>query len=116
MAVVFEKPKTLTDAPLHYCPGCPHGIIHRLVAEAIQELDIEGKTIGVAPVGCAVMAYDYFACDMIEAAMAELPLLPPASSAAARRTSFSPIRVTVTLPPSVWQRPYTAPQEMKTSQ
>ena len=49
MAVVFEKPKALTDVPLHYCPGCPHGIIHRLVAEAIDELGIEGKTIGVAP-------------------------------------------------------------------
>ena len=73
MAVVFEKPKALTDAVLHYCPGCPHGIIHRLVAEAIDELGIEGKTIGVAPVGCAVMAYDYFACDMIEAAHGRAP-------------------------------------------
>ena len=73
MAVVVEKPKALTDAVLHYCPGCPHGIIHRLVAEAIDELGIEGKTIGVAPVGCAVMAYDYFACDMIEAAHGRAP-------------------------------------------
>ena len=73
MAVVFEKPKSLTDAPLHYCPGCPHGIIHRLVAEAIDELGIEGITIGVAPVGCAVMAYDYFNCDMIEAAHGRAP-------------------------------------------
>ena len=73
MAVVFEKPKSLTDAPLHYCPGCPHGIIHRLVAEAIDELGIEGTTIGVAPVGCAVMAYDYFACDMIEAPHGRAP-------------------------------------------
>ncbi len=73
MAVVFQKPKALTDAPLHYCPGCTHGIIHRLVAEAIDELGIEGKTIGVAPVGCAVMAYDYFACDMVEAAHGRAP-------------------------------------------
>ena len=73
MAVVFQKPKALTDAPLHYCPGCPHGIIHRLVAEAIDELGIEGRTIGVAPVGCAVMAYDYFACDMIEAPHGRTP-------------------------------------------
>lgn len=71
--VVFEKPKALTDAPLHYCPGCTHGIIHRLVAEAIDELGIEGKTVGVAPVGCAVMAYDYFACDMVEAAHGRAP-------------------------------------------
>ena len=73
MAIVFEKPKSLADIPLHYCPGCTHGIIHRLVAEAIDELGIEGKTIGVAPVGCAVMAYDYFACDMIEAAHGRAP-------------------------------------------
>ena len=73
MSVVFEKPKSLTDMPLHYCPGCPHGIIHRLVAEAIDELGIEGITIGVAPVGCAVMAYDYFACDMVEAAHGRAP-------------------------------------------
>ena len=70
---VFEKPKALTDAPFHYCPGCTHGIIHRLVAEAIDELGIEGRTIGVAPVGCAVMAYNYFACDMIEAAHGRAP-------------------------------------------
>ena len=73
MAVVFEKPKSLTDAPFHYCPGCPHGIIHRLVAEVMDELGIEGKAIGVAPVGCAVMAYDYFACDMIEAPHGRAP-------------------------------------------
>ena len=73
MAIVFEKPKALTDAPFHYCPGCPHGIIHRLVAEVMDELDITGKAIGVAPVGCAVMAYDYFACDMIEAAHGRAP-------------------------------------------
>ena len=73
MAIVFQKPKALTDAPLHYCPGCTHGIIHRLVAEAIDELGIEGKTIGVAPVGCDVLSYDYFACDMVEAAHGRAP-------------------------------------------
>ncbi len=73
MAIVFQKPHALTDAPLHYCPGCPHGIVHRLVAEAIDHLGIEGRAIGVAPVGCAVMAYDYFACDMIEAAHGRAP-------------------------------------------
>ena len=73
MSVVFEKPKSLADIPFHYCPGCTHGIIHRLVAEAIDELGIEGRTIGVAPVGCAVMAYDYFTCDMIEAAHGRAP-------------------------------------------
>lgn len=73
MAVVFQKPHALLDAPFHYCPGCTHGIIHRLVAEAIDDLGIEGKTVGVAPVGCAVMAYDYFACDMVEAAHGRAP-------------------------------------------
>ena len=68
MAIVFQKPKSLTDAEFHYCPGCTHGIIHRLVAEAIDELGIEGRTIGVAPVGGAVFAYNYFTCDMVEAA------------------------------------------------
>ena len=73
MKTVFQKPKALTDAPLHYCPGCTHGIIHRLVAEAIDALGIEGNTVGVAPVGCAVMAYDYFSCDMVEAAHGRAP-------------------------------------------
>ncbi len=71
--VVFERPKSLADVPMHYCPGCTHGIIHRLVAQAIDELGIEGKAIGVAPVGCAVMAYNYFTCDMIEAAHGRAP-------------------------------------------
>ena len=71
--IVFEKPHALLDVPTHYCPGCTHGIIHRLVAEAIDELGIEGKTIGVAPVGCSVMAYNYFACDMVEAAHGRAP-------------------------------------------
>ena len=62
MATVFKKTSMLTDAPLHYCPGCTHGIIHRLVAEAIEELGMADKAIGVAPVGCAVFAYNYFNC------------------------------------------------------
>ncbi|NCC87408.1 MAG: 2-oxoglutarate oxidoreductase [Clostridia bacterium] len=73
MAIVFQKPKGLTDKATHYCPGCTHGIIHRLVAECIDELGIEGKTIGIAPVGCAVMAYDYFSCDMIQAPHGRAP-------------------------------------------
>ena len=73
--VVFDKPKSLTDAPFHYCPGCTHGIVHRLVAEVIDELGIEGRTIGIAPVGCSVMAYNYFTVDMIEAAHGRAPAL-----------------------------------------
>lgn len=73
MAIVFEKPKFLTDAPLHYCPGCTHGIAHRLVAEALDEIGAEGHCVGVAPVGCAVFAYNYFNCDMQEAAHGRAP-------------------------------------------
>lgn len=73
MSIVFDRPKSLTDVPFHYCPGCTHGIIHRLVAETIDELGIEGNTIGIAPVGCAVFAYNYFNCDMIEAAHGRAP-------------------------------------------
>ncbi|HCB99758.1 MAG TPA: 2-oxoglutarate oxidoreductase, partial [Ruminococcaceae bacterium] len=70
---LFQRPKSLTDKPFHYCPGCTHGIIHRLAAEVLDEFDIEGKTICVCPVGCAVMAYDYFACDVVEAAHGRAP-------------------------------------------
>ena len=73
MATVFKKPEALTDAVLHYCPGCTHGIIHRLVAEVMDELGITGKTIGVAPVGCSVMAYNYFTCDFVQAAHGRAP-------------------------------------------
>ena len=73
MAVVFEKTKMLTDVPFHYCPGCTHGIAHRLVAECIEEMGLQDKAIGVAPVGCAVFAYNYFNCDMMEAAHGRAP-------------------------------------------
>lgn len=70
---VFEKPQALTDAVLHYCPGCTHGIIHRLVAEVIDELGVRGRTIGVASVGCSVFAYNYFNVDMVQAAHGRAP-------------------------------------------
>ena len=70
---VFEKRKALTDAVLHYFPGCTHGIIHRLVAEAIDELGIMGRTIGVASVGCSVFTYNYFNCDMVQSAHGRAP-------------------------------------------
>ena len=73
MAVVFEKTKMLTDVPLHYCPGCTHGIAHRLVAEVLEGIGAEGHVVGVAPVGCAVFAYNYFNCDMQEAAHGRAP-------------------------------------------
>lgn len=73
MKTVFQKPESMTDAQLHYCPGCTHGIIHRLVAEAIDALDIREQTIGIASVGCSVFAYDYFNCDMQQAAHGRAP-------------------------------------------
>ena len=75
MAMVYEKSKLLTDVPLHYCPGCTHGIIHKLVAESLQELDAGGKAVGVAPVGCSVRAYNYFSCDMVEAPHGRAPAI-----------------------------------------
>ena len=73
MAIIFEKTKGLTDKPTHYCPGCTHGIIHRLVAEVMEEMDLLDEAIGVAPVGCSVLAYDYFNVDMHEAAHGRAP-------------------------------------------
>ena len=73
MAVVFDHPKSLLDVPTHFCPGCGHGIVHRLVCEVIDEMGIEGETIGVVPVGCSVMSYNYFGCDVIEAPHGRAP-------------------------------------------
>ena len=76
--VVFERPHALLPVVTNYCPGCAHGIVTRLVAEVLDELDVEGDAIGVAPVGCAVMAYDFFGCDMIEAAHGRAPAVATA--------------------------------------
>ena len=84
MAVLFEKTKYLTDKQFHYCPGCNHGIIHRLVAEVIDEMNLDGKVIGVAPVGCSVFAYDYFNCDMYEAAHGRAPAVATGIKRAAK--------------------------------
>jgi 2-oxoglutarate ferredoxin oxidoreductase subunit beta len=73
VAIIFEKTKGLTDVETHYCPGCTHGVIHRLVAEALVELNILDEAIGVAPVGCSVLAFKYFNCDMQQAAHGRAP-------------------------------------------
>jgi 2-oxoglutarate ferredoxin oxidoreductase subunit beta len=73
MKTVFEKTNMLTDATLHYCPGCTHGIAHRITAEVLQELCPDKDIIGIAPVGCAVFAYNYFNCDMIQASHGRAP-------------------------------------------
>ena len=71
--IIYEKSRGLTDAPFHYCPGCSHGTIHKLVAESLVELGVLERTIAVAPVGCAVLAYNYFNCDGIQAAHGRAP-------------------------------------------
>jgi len=71
--VVYSRPKAMADMPTHYCPGCTHGIAHRLIAEVLDEMNIREKTIGVAPVGCSVFAYNYFDCDFVEAAHGRAP-------------------------------------------
>jgi len=70
---VFERTPTFKDCPTHYCPGCGHGIAHRLIAETVDELGIRGRTIGIAPVGCAVLAYFYLDIDMLEVAHGRAP-------------------------------------------
>lgn len=73
MSIVYKPTTSLLDVQTHYCPGCTHGIIHKIIGEVIEELDILNITIGVAPVGCSVLAYNYFACDMFEAAHGRAP-------------------------------------------
>jgi len=73
MKTVFKRPESLKDSVTHYCPGCGHGIAHRLLAEVVDELGISGRTIGIAPVGCAVLAYDYLDVDMVEVAHGRAP-------------------------------------------
>lgn len=73
MKTVFAKTPSLKDCPTHYCPGCGHGVVHRLIAEVVDELGIHDRTIGIAPVGCAVLAYDYLDFDMVEVAHGRAP-------------------------------------------
>jgi len=72
---IFSRPESLRDVSTTYCPGCPHGIIHRLVAEVLDELEIRERTIGIAPVGCSVLAYNFFNCDFAEAAHGRAPAM-----------------------------------------
>ncbi|MFH1130067.1 MAG: 2-oxoglutarate oxidoreductase, partial [Pseudomonadota bacterium] len=75
MELVYEKPKSLTENHFHYCPGCTHGIIHRLVAEVLDELDVRERTVAIAPVGCSVLCYNYFNVDIAEAAHGRAPAM-----------------------------------------
>lgn len=73
--IVYQRPESLTDTPTHYCPGCTHGVAHRLIAEVLDEMDVREQTIGVAPVGCSVFAYNYFNTDFVEAAHGRAPAM-----------------------------------------
>ena len=96
--VVYKKPTLLNDTPMHYCPGCSHGVVHKLVSEVIEEMGMTDKTIAISPVGCAVFAYKYIDVDWQEAAHGRV---------SGRTDWSSPTRVTVTLPASVQRRPST---------
>ena len=76
--LVYTKPRLMNDNPMHYCPGCSHGVIHKLIAEVVEELGLEEKTIGISPVGCAVFAYNYIDIDWIEAAHGRAPAIATA--------------------------------------
>lgn len=76
--LVYDKPRLMNDNPMHYCPGCSHGVIHKLIAEVIEEMGMEEKTIGVSPVGCAVFAYNYLDIDWMEAAHGRAPAIATA--------------------------------------
>lgn len=77
---VYSRPRLLTDNITHYCPGCSHGVVHRIIAELLDEMGLEDKTVGIAPVGCAVFAYNYIDIDWIEAAHGRAPALATAAS------------------------------------
>ncbi|HAC21535.1 MAG TPA: 2-oxoglutarate oxidoreductase [Porphyromonadaceae bacterium] len=76
--LVYEKPRLMNNTPMHYCPGCSHGVVHKLIAEVVDEMGLEEKTIGIAPVGCAVFAYNYIDIDWQEAAHGRAPALATA--------------------------------------
>jgi 2-oxoglutarate ferredoxin oxidoreductase subunit beta len=73
--LVYQRPEAFTEFPTHYCPGCTHGVAHRLIAEVLDEMNVTDRTIGVAPVGCSVFAYNYFDCDFVEAAHGRAPAM-----------------------------------------
>ncbi|ERJ73287.1 hypothetical protein HMPREF1556_00073 [Porphyromonas sp. oral taxon 278 str. W7784] len=103
--LVYTKPQLMNDVQMHYCPGCSHGVVHKLISEVIEEMGLEESTIGVAPVGCAVFAYKFIDIDWQEAAHGRAPALATAIKRLnPDKMVFTSIRVTVTWPLSVRQR------------
>lgn len=105
--LVYTKPRLMNDNPMHYCPGCSHGVVHKLIAEVIDEMGIEEETIGIAPVGCAVFAYNYLDIDWIEAAHGRAPAIASAVKRLNPKKWYSPIRVTAIWPPLERPKPFT---------
>ena len=99
--LVAKKPTLMNDNPMHYCPGCSHGVVHKLIAEVIEEMGLEDKAVGISPVGCAVFIYNYIDIDWQEAAHGRAPHLPPLSSACGRTVWYLPTRAMVIWPVSV---------------
>ena len=100
--LVYKKPTLMNDNPMHYCPGCSHGVVHKLIAEVIEEMGMEDKAVGISPVGCAVFIYNYLDIDWQEAAHGRAPAL---ATAIKRRTDwYSLTRETVTWHVSVRQK------------
>ncbi len=102
--LVYKKPTLMNDNPMHYCPGCSHGVVHKLIAEVIEEMGMEDKSSRYLPVGCAVFIYNYLDIDWQEAAHGRAPALPLRSSACGRTDWYSPIRATATWHVSVRQK------------
>jgi 2-oxoglutarate ferredoxin oxidoreductase subunit beta len=105
--LVAKKPTLMNDNPMHYCPGCSHGVVHKLVAEVIEEMGLEDKAIGISPVGCAVFIYNYIDIDWQEAAMDVRPHLPLPSSAFGQTAWCSLTKETATWLVSVLPKPST---------
>lgn len=94
--LVYEKPSLMNDTPMHYCPGCSHGVVHKLVAEVIEEMGMQDKAVGVSPVGCSVFAYRYIDIDWSEAAHGRAPAVATGIKRCWQTVSCSHIRVMVT--------------------
>jgi len=103
--LIYKKTDLLTDKPLSYCPGCGHGTAHRIVMEVLEEMDIQDKTIGIAPVGCSVLAYEFMNIDMQQAAHGRAPALATAVKRLNPDKFVSPTRATVTWLPLALPKP-----------
>ncbi len=113
--LVYQKPKLMNDTQMHYCPGCSHGVVHKLVAEIIEEMNMGEQSIGVAPVGCAVFAYKYIDIDWQEAAHGRAPALATAIKRLNPDKLVFTYQATVTSQLSVQQKPSTLVTEVKIS-